>query len=197
MTESRFTLDYTGGGLYAQSQLDAHMAQLAANVYGNPHSSNPTSMAATKLVDQARDYVRHFFNADLDEYAVIFTANASGALKLLGESYPFEQDGQYLLTFDNHNSVNGIREYAAHHGAKVQYAPIALPDLCFDEKTLRDLLTAPAAGSNRLFAFPAQSKFQRACSMIWPGSTLPGSRVGMYCWIVLLTCLPIDWTSRS
>ncbi|MCA9988335.1 MAG: aminotransferase class V-fold PLP-dependent enzyme [Anaerolineales bacterium] len=152
-------LDYTGGGLYAQSQLDAHMAQLAANVYGNPHSSNPTSMAATKLVDQARDYVRHYFNADPAEYAVIFTANASGALKLLGESYPFEQDGQYLLTFDNHNSVNGIREYAVHHNARVQYAPISLPDLGLNEATMRALLTEPATGPNRLFAFPAQSNF--------------------------------------
>ncbi|MCB0009324.1 MAG: aminotransferase class V-fold PLP-dependent enzyme, partial [Anaerolineales bacterium] len=152
-------LDYTGGGLYAQSQLDAHMAQLATNVYGNPHSSNPTSMAATKLVDQARDYVRHYFNADPAEYAVIFTANASGALKLLGESYPFEQDGQYLLTFDNHNSVNGIREYAVHHNARVQYAPISLPDLGLNEATMRALLTAPATGPNRLFAFPAQSNF--------------------------------------
>jgi molybdenum cofactor sulfurtransferase len=36
-------LDYTGGGLYADSQLREHMALLSSGVFGNPHSSNPTS----------------------------------------------------------------------------------------------------------------------------------------------------------
>ena len=40
----------------------------------------------------------------------LHSENASGALKLVGESYPFGAGDQYLLTFDNHNSVNGIRE---------------------------------------------------------------------------------------
>ena len=40
-------LDYTGGSLYATSQLDRHMALLHDHVLGNPHSSNPTSMAMT------------------------------------------------------------------------------------------------------------------------------------------------------
>jgi len=102
-------LDYTGGGLYAESQLRAHMALLSENVFGNPHSKNLTSLAMTQLVEQARDYVLEFFNASPDEYMVIFTQNSTGALKLIGESYPFGQGDHYLLTFDNHNSVNGIR----------------------------------------------------------------------------------------
>ncbi len=36
-------LDYTGGGLYAESQIQAHQQLLGGNVFGNPHSSNPTS----------------------------------------------------------------------------------------------------------------------------------------------------------
>ncbi len=78
-------LDYTGGGLYANSQLRAHQQVLAENVYGNPHSSNPTSQAATRLVESARQTILQFFNADPDEYTVIFSLNASGALKLVGE----------------------------------------------------------------------------------------------------------------
>src|SRR5690349_25147588 len=104
-------LDYTGGGLYAESQLRRHNKLLAEHVFGNPHSSNPTSLAATQLVEHAREYVLKFFNADPDEYLAVFSSNASGALKLAGESYPFLR-GRYLLTFDNHNSVNGIREFA-------------------------------------------------------------------------------------
>ena len=41
-------LDYTGGGLYAESQLREHMALLSGGVFGNPHSTNPTSQAATE-----------------------------------------------------------------------------------------------------------------------------------------------------
>ena len=35
-------LDYTGGGLYSESQLDEHMELLRTSVLGNPHSANPT-----------------------------------------------------------------------------------------------------------------------------------------------------------
>ncbi|MCA9982013.1 MAG: aminotransferase class V-fold PLP-dependent enzyme, partial [Anaerolineales bacterium] len=114
-------LDYTGGGLYGQSQLRQHQKLLNENVFGNPHSQNPTSHAMTELVEQARQYVLHFFNASPDEYEVIFTPNASGALKLVGESYPFSPESHYLLTFDNHNSVLGIREFARQKGAKISY----------------------------------------------------------------------------
>jgi len=38
-----------------------------------------------------------FFRASPREYAVIFTANATHALKLVGESYPFRPGGQFLF----------------------------------------------------------------------------------------------------
>ncbi len=152
-------LDYTGGGLYADSQVRQHMDLLLTGVFGNPHSSNPTSMAATRLVESARAYVLQYFNADPQTYDVVFTANASGALKLVGESYPFEPGGHYLLTFDNHNSVNGIREFAHARGAQVTYVPVMLPDLRVDEAMLDRLLSHAQAGHHNLFAYPAQSNF--------------------------------------
>jgi selenocysteine lyase/cysteine desulfurase len=152
-------LDYTGGGLYAESQLRAHQKLLAENVFGNPHSLNPTSQFATERVESAREYVLHFFHADPAEYDVIFTQNASGALKLVGESYPFGPGGHYLLTFDNHNSVNGIREFAHAHGAEVTYVPVQLPDMRVDEAGLRRELAAASAEADNLFAYPAQSNF--------------------------------------
>jgi molybdenum cofactor sulfurtransferase len=151
-------LDYTGGGLYAESQLRRHSKMLSEHVFGNPHSTNPASQAATQLVEHAREYVLKFFNADPDEYLAVFTSNASGALKLVGESYPFPK-GRYLLTFDNHNSVNGIREFAHARGAEVTYIPIALPDMRVDESQLERELAQPAKLRNNLFAYPAQSNF--------------------------------------
>ncbi len=152
-------LDYTGGCLYASRQLREHQALLADGVFGNPHSSNPTSRAATEGVERARAAVLRYFNADPAEYAVIFTANASGALKLVGESYPFGPGGAFLLTFDNHNSVNGIREFARAKGARVTYTPVRPPDLRIDADVLRGNLAAPAGDRPRLFAYPGQSNF--------------------------------------
>jgi selenocysteine lyase/cysteine desulfurase len=152
-------LDYTGGGLYADSQMRLHQQVLADHVFGNPHSSNPTSLAATRLIESTRATVLQFFNADPAEYTVIFTQNASGALKLVGESYPFEPGGRYLLTFDNHNSVNGIREFAHAKGAEVTYIPICLPEMRVDMDSLDASLDLAAAGKNNLFAYPAQSNF--------------------------------------
>ncbi len=160
-------LDYTGGGLYADSQVRAHHKLLAENVFGNPHSSNPTSQAVTRLIESAREYILQFFNASPEEYVVIFTQNASGALKLVGEAYPFGKGCHYLLTFDNHNSVNGIREFAYDKGADVTYIPLMLPDLRVDGKMLAAYLDPGTAGcapassgsEGNLFAYPAQSNF--------------------------------------
>jgi len=151
-------LDYTGGGLYAESQLLQHQKLLTENVFGNPHSLNPTSIAATRQVDETRETILKFFHADPNEYLVIFTSNASSALKLVGESYPFP-GGRYLLTFDNHNSVNGIREFAHARGAEVTYIPIALPEMRVVDSMLDEQLANPNPGANNLFAYPAQSNF--------------------------------------
>ena len=109
-------LDYTGGSLYAASQVEEHHRMLREGVYGNPHSVNPTSSAASALVDRARAAVLRSFDAPEDEYVCIFTPNATGALKLVGEGYPFGPRDRFLATFDNHNSVNGIREFARAKG---------------------------------------------------------------------------------
>ena len=93
-----------------------------------------------------------------DDYVVIFTANATAALRLIGEAYPFASGSQFVLTADNHNSVNGIREFARRRGAEVSYAPITAPDLRILPRRLDELLDRPAIGP-RLFAFPAQSNF--------------------------------------
>jgi selenocysteine lyase/cysteine desulfurase len=152
-------LDYTGGGLYSESQLIEHMDLLRTGVLGNPHSANPASLAMTELVEGTRKYVLDYFNASPDKYFAVFTANASGALKLVGEAYPFTPASRYILTFDNHNSVNGIREFAAVKGSQVIYVPLTKPDLRIDRAQLDDILNTVAVDQNNLFAFPAQSNY--------------------------------------
>jgi molybdenum cofactor sulfurtransferase len=152
-------LDYTGGSLYAEAQLRQHQELLRGHVFGNPHSSNPASFEATRVVESARTKVLRFFHADPEEYDVIFTQNASGALKLVGESYPFGPGSRYLLTFDNHNSVNGIREFAHARQGQVTYVPLGLPDMRVDDKTLDTHLQLLDPSKANLLAYPAQSNF--------------------------------------
>ncbi len=122
-------LDYTGASLYAASQVAQHAHVLAAHVFGNPHSASPASSETTALVERCRRAVLAWFHAPPSEYTAVFTKNATGALKLVGEAYPFRPGSRFVLTVDNHNSVNGIREFAAAAGARVDYEPLTTPDL--------------------------------------------------------------------
>jgi molybdenum cofactor sulfurtransferase len=184
-------LDYTGGGLYGASQVRLHRDLLDRGVFGNPHSHNPTSLASTELVDRARRAVLGFFNADPAEYEVIFTANASGALKLVGEAYPFGPGGRYLVSYDNHNSVNGIREFALRAGAEVTYVPVRNPELRLDADLVTTGLRSLEPGRHGLFAYPAQSNFsgvQHSLSWIETARELG--------WDVLLDCAAFAPTNR-
>ena len=147
-------LDYTGSALYAESHLRDHQEFLEHHVLGNPHSENPASALATRIVEGTRRDVLDFFAADPAEYTVIFTANASAALKVVGESYPFAEGSRFTLLQDSHNSVNGIRIYAEHKGAVTTYLPLD------DELRMDRSVEIPAAGdAPSLFSFPAQSNF--------------------------------------
>ncbi|MEJ7644705.1 MAG: aminotransferase class V-fold PLP-dependent enzyme [Chryseolinea sp.] len=120
-------LDYTGGNLCPRSLVFNHQRLLLENILGNPHSSNPTSQRSTYLIESARSKVLEFFNAQ--DYTCVFTPNASAALKIVGESYPFDETSTLLLLCDNHNSVNGIREFCSQRGGITKYFPVQLSGL--------------------------------------------------------------------
>ena len=147
-------LDYTGAALYAASLVSAHLEQLAGSILGNPHSRSVASLRSTEIIEDARRRTLEFFSADPEEYEVVFTANASGAFRLVGDGFAFRPGSRLVMCPDNHNSVNGVRELARARGADVSYARL--------DRELRlegedRLLTRPTAPS--LFAFPAQSNF--------------------------------------
>ena len=117
------------------------------------------SDTSTRLAESARHAVLRFLHASPDEYDVVFTANASAALRLVGEAYPFRDGSRLLLTADNHNSVNGIREFARAAGGEPTYLPLTTPELRVDgESVVRELDRLPA-GAPSLFAYPAQSNY--------------------------------------
>ena len=156
--EGHTYLDYTGAGLAPTSLVRASAERITGGVFGNPHSESPASRASGDLLAGARAAVLRHFSADPAEYAVVFTANATAALRLIGESYPFAPGGRLVMLLDNHNSVNGLREYARAAGAKTEYVPVQGPELAIDEDRLRAALTARRRRRG-LLAYPAQSNF--------------------------------------
>ncbi len=149
-------LDFTGGNLYPKSIVEKHFKYLLSGVYGNPHSTNPSSQQSTIHVDEARQSVLDYFGAT-DDYYCVFTANASAALQIVGECYPFSQESVFLLTADNHNSVNGIREYCKLKGGHYQYVQLNYEDLKINAQKLEEGLNGFEKETNKLFAFPGQS----------------------------------------
>jgi selenocysteine lyase/cysteine desulfurase len=139
-------LDYTGSGVPSDAQIRAHRARLREHCFGNPHSDSPTSKAATDLVERTRRAILAYFNASPEEYAVVFTPNATGACRLVGEAYRFGPRSRFVLTYDNHNSVNGIREYARARGAVTEYVPVTPPELRIDDDMVRAGLDRPRPG---------------------------------------------------
>jgi selenocysteine lyase/cysteine desulfurase len=150
-------LDYTGSALYGASQVAAQREVLDRSLFGNPHSEHDASRASTAVLEAARRRVLDFLDADPDEYDVCFTANTSAAVKLVGESYAFDLRRGLVLSADNHNSVNGLREYARRAGAWVRTLPLDRALRLSDPMSVLDD-TAKQKGP-ALVAFPAQSNF--------------------------------------
>ena len=150
-------LDYTGAGLPPRSLVRAHADRVTQECFGNPHSRNPTSSRSGALLAEARSAVLRHFGADSAEYTAVFTANATAALRLVGEAYPFSCGGRLVLPADNHNSVNGLREYARASGAAVSYVRLG-PDLRVPQERMVRALR-PVRPGGGLLAFPAQSNF--------------------------------------
>ncbi|KAJ4468374.1 pyridoxal phosphate-dependent transferase [Lentinula edodes] len=168
-------VDYMGGSLYPESLIRVHTEFLANNVLGNTHSISASSQLSLKHAEEARRAVLEFFDAppssdldnDSDEYTVIFTPNASGALKLVGEAYPFSKNSTFILSTDSHNSVNGIREFARRGGASVVYVPAGGQkgkEGAFDLKEGKRILrrNQPPQGTSSLLALTGLSNITNA-----------------------------------
>jgi selenocysteine lyase/cysteine desulfurase len=150
-------LDFAAAGLYGTSQADAYAERLRGGIYGNPHSEHGPSRASEAELAAARAATLAYFDADPGLYDVCFTANTSAAIKLVAESYPFDAGRSLVLSADNHNSVNGMREFARRAGAPVHVLPLD-EELRLEDPAAR-LHALAATHRTGLFAFPVQSNF--------------------------------------
>ncbi|KAJ2277959.1 hypothetical protein J3F81_000709 [Coemansia sp. RSA 371] len=143
-------LDHTGSTVCAASHIQEFAAELMTQIPANPHSRHVESQWTQARIDHARDRLLAFAGTSAERYAVVFTANATAAIRLAAEITPIEQHGEFCYTRESHTSVVGVRSLAADQG--VHLRPIEFTDI--------GEVTAPArCRGTSLLAYPAQCNF--------------------------------------
>jgi molybdenum cofactor sulfurtransferase len=125
--EARFKgvhyLDWTGSALYTAEQLERSRAVLLTEVYGNPHSPNPSSHRSSLAIDALRARILAFLGVPGGDearhgYRVVLTRSATEALKIVAQTFPWKSGAKFAYLSRNHNSVIGMREEAKSGGAQ-------------------------------------------------------------------------------
>ncbi|RKP24677.1 pyridoxal phosphate-dependent transferase [Syncephalis pseudoplumigaleata] len=166
-------LDHTGTTLYPASTVDAFARNLQEHIYGNPHSRHPSSTLTDGLVDETRLKVLAMCRADPSEYGVVFTANATAALKLCWEMCPLDaaSASEFYYLRESHTSVVGLRALAdsmkiAAHAIDADDVPAILAT---KPPPPVDGGEAAMAPSYSLFVYPAQCNYSgRRFPWTWP-----------------------------
>lgn len=156
-------LDHAGTSLYPKSLLEQYTADLMSNLYGNPHSGSPSSQLSTNRIEDIRHKVLQYFNADAQEFDVVFVANATAGIKLVGDAFRELEEGfDYVYHRDAHTSLVGLRELASQ-------------SRCLEDLEVKlwlseaeNALRRNNGSSTTLFAYPAQSNMDgRRLPLAW------------------------------
>ena len=159
-------LDHAGTTLHAKSLIETFSKDLTQNLYGNPHSASASSQLSTRRVEDARLQVLRFFKASPDDFEVVFTANATAAIKLVADAFRDNYAGfRYGYHLESHTSLVGVRELASNGSC------------CFADGEELDLWLSefaeendPMGSGSTLAAYPGQSNMTgRRFSFDWSG----------------------------
>jgi len=166
-------LDHSGTTIYAKSAIEGFTSKMLTNLYGNPHSENSPAKLAGNVVEDVRLKTLEFLGADPKYFDLVFVANATAGIKLVGEA--FRDLGEktrsnsfwYGYHSDSHTSLIGVREwtYGQSH--------------CFEsDAEVEAWLRFPVSArihrqehrSLGLFAYPGQSNLTgRRLPLAWAG----------------------------
>ncbi|PLB54656.1 molybdenum cofactor sulfurase [Aspergillus steynii IBT 23096] len=190
-------LDHAGTTLYAKSLIESFSRDLTSNLFGNPHSMSSSSQLSTQRIDDIRLRALRFFNADPEEFDLVFVANATAAIKLVVDSFrdATPKGFWYGYHVEAHTSLVGARE-VADAGSR-----------CFmsDEEVetwISDSDASPDEGP-KLFAFPAQSNMNgrrfpvRWCRQIRNTDGDAGDRYSLLDAASLVSTSPLDLSDAS
>lgn len=147
MLHDAIYLDHAGTTLYSKSLMDRFHVEMMRSLFGNPHSASPSSQRSTIEIENVRLDMLKYVKADPEDFDLVFTSNATAAIKIVMEGFR-EQEGGFSFGYhvDSHTSLVGMREAAKQHRCLESDASIAS---WIDDEN--DGITA------RLFAYPAQS----------------------------------------
>ncbi|KAL9044715.1 MAG: hypothetical protein Q9214_002164, partial [Letrouitia sp. 1 TL-2023] len=158
-------LDHASTTPIAQSLIQQFSRDMTTSIFGNPHSTSESSRLSTRRIEDVRLRALQFFNADPDDFDLVFVANATAGIKLVLEGFRANSGGfWYGYHKDAHTSLVGLREDASWHH-------------CFrsDSEVDQWLRSEEYPGSNGvegclgLFGYPAQSNMNgRRLPLSWP-----------------------------
>ncbi|KAB8275671.1 molybdenum cofactor sulfurase [Aspergillus minisclerotigenes] len=190
-------LDHAGTTLYPKSLIDSFARDLTSNLFGNPHSRSSSSQLSTQRIDDIRLRTLRFFNADPDEFDLVFVANATAAIKLVVDVFrdSSPQGFWYGYFIDAHTSLVGAREVAERgHRCFLTSGEVErwISDLATDQKNFP-----------RLFAYPGQSNLNgrrspmQWCKKIRDGSSGAGNVYTLLDAASLVSTSPLDLSDAS
>lgn len=152
MLSGEIYLDHAGTTPYPKSLMEAFARDMSSNLFGNPHSASASSQLSTSRIEDVRLRVLRFFNADPNEFDLVFVANATAGIKLVADALRAGPGGfDYVYHQASHTSLVGVREEARN-------------SLCLDDQQAEEWAAgkcpfeaAQEAKRPVLFAYPAQS----------------------------------------
>lgn len=109
-------LDHAGTTLYAASLIRSHAEDLIANLYGNPHTISPSSIATSARIAATRGLVlQDLFLDNTGSYDLVFTSGSTASIRLVGELIrgAHRDKWHYQYALDSHTSIIGLRNHAS------------------------------------------------------------------------------------
>lgn len=149
-------LDHAAMTPCSKSLVDSFSKEMTSFLFGNPHSESQASQLSLNRIEDTRLRALQFFGANPEQYDLIFTSNATAAIKLVSDAFRSRPGGfRYVYHQDSHTSVVGVREESQR-------------SICLDQARLQDWLQNSndpldnddgdaEVGGPALFAYPAQS----------------------------------------
>jgi len=71
------------------------------------------------VVEQTREKVLSLLNTDSSKYHLVFTSGATGALRMLAQTFKWGPNSAFAYLAESHTSILGIRQVAQNFGATV------------------------------------------------------------------------------
>ncbi|KAJ1662386.1 Molybdenum cofactor sulfurase [Coemansia sp. RSA 1646] len=144
-------LDHTGSTSYAANHIRAHAEEMLSQIPENPHPRHAASQRSQEKLGHARNRLLTFFGTPARDYALVFTANVTPAIRIAGELTPMDpKGGVYCYTQESHTSIVGLRNMVAERSVSVR--PVVFSEIY-------DIAAPNSTHSYSLLAYPAQCSF--------------------------------------